>query len=221
MEIVVKYEIDGPPISNLDFSIYNFLLKKIEKRKENYAPFSLKEINRKLNIKITRDDLEKSLDSLHRNVVIQRFEHIYRSYGLISCIEKESGDFYRFFLISYIFRSLIGEDDRGLSMGLVEVLRKKSFSFIYTANFYDILGELSEKDELIYSLEELRKITKTERKYREYKEFKRSVLEKSLKELNELNEKYIYLFQEERLDRKVNKIRFTREEKKNGENLHN
>ncbi|SKA12915.1 hypothetical protein SAMN02745174_02634, partial [Cetobacterium ceti] len=50
-------------------------------------------------------------------------------------------------------------------------------------------------------------------KYQEYKYFKRDVLLKSIKELNKIDKNYEYSFEEKRLGRKVNEIKFIRTEK--------
>ncbi|SKB09720.1 Initiator Replication protein, partial [Prosthecobacter debontii] len=110
-----------------------------------------------------------------------------------------------------IFKSLCNQDK--FYYTTIQLLEQKSLKYLYTPIFYEIFKKYEKINIPNFSIDELKNITGTQNKYQEYKYFKRDVLLKSIKELNKIDKNYEYSFEEKRLGRKVNEIKFIRTEK--------
>ncbi|MGL5001280.1 MAG: hypothetical protein ACRC6J_06130, partial [Cetobacterium sp.] len=115
-----------------------------------------------------------------------------------------------------IFKALELKDENkkeSLYYTAIKLLEKRAFRCVYSVIFYDIFKKYEKINLPIFTVDELKELTGTSQKYQIYYEFKRNVLEKALKELNDFDQKFEYNFSEERLGRKIEKIKFFKVEK--------
>ncbi|MGL4471295.1 MAG: hypothetical protein ACRCT3_14060, partial [Aeromonas hydrophila] len=105
------------------------------------------------------------------------------------------------------------EKEKELYYTTIKLLEQRAFKCSYSLIFYEIFKKYEKINIPIFKLIELRGFTKTIEKYKEYNDFKRYVLEKALKEINKFDSEYEYSFEEKRLGRKINEIKFIRTDK--------
>lgn len=99
------------------------------------------------------------------------------------------------------------------AFNLLAVFQKRAFKCVHSIIFYDIFKKYEKVNIPIFSIDELKELTGTGSKYKTYADFKRYVLEKALNEINLFDKKYQYGFVEERLGRRMDKIKFVRVDK--------
>ncbi|MGL4426067.1 MAG: hypothetical protein ACRCZ1_05440, partial [Cetobacterium sp.] len=114
-----------------------------------------------------------------------------------------------------ISKALKTQDDKKESLyyTTIKLLEKRVFRCVYSLIFYDLFKKYEKVNIPILSLDEIREFTGTINKYPEYKAFKVHVLKKAIEELNAFEKKYEYNFEEKRVGRKVNEIKFIKTEK--------
>ena len=208
-------ELEGGYLTTLKYATYNFILLKLQEEGKNYINLSLSEVFSKLEISKNYDDFIQYLDDLQKIRVVSKDKKgkLWGAFYLLSAFKKnEDGTF--FIEIPYaIYKSLCEKDN--LYYTTIKLLEQKSFKCIYSGLFYEIFKKYEKINIPIFTLDELKKMTGTLEKYKEYKDFKRYVLIKSLKEINDTDKKYTYTFEELRLGRKIDKIKFIKSFKEN------
>ncbi|MGL4904501.1 MAG: replication initiation protein, partial [Cetobacterium sp.] len=115
-----------------------------------------------------------------------------------------------------IFKALELKDEskkESLYYTAIKLLEKRAFRCVYSVIFYDIFKKYEKINIPIFTVDEIKELTGTSQKYKTYADLKRYVLEKALKELNDFDQKFEYHFSEERLGRKIEKIKFFKVEK--------
>ncbi|MGL4867668.1 MAG: hypothetical protein ACRC4S_03285, partial [Cetobacterium sp.] len=95
----------------------------------------------------------------------------------------------------------------------IRLLEQRIYKCSYTIIFYEIFKKYENVNIPIFNLEELKHITGTSDRYLEYRYFKRDILNKSINEINKFDSKYEYSFEEKKVGRKVNEIKFIKTEK--------
>lgn len=206
-------ELEGGYLTTIKYATYNFILHKLQTAGTHYINISLSEIFSTLEIAKNYDDFIQYLDELQKIRVVSKDSKgkLWGAFNLLSAFKKnEDGSFY-IEVPYFIFKALCDKDT--LYYTTIKLLEQKSFKCTYTGLFYEIFKKYEKINLPVFSLEELKKMTGTLEKYKDYKDFKRYVIVKSINEINNLEQSYIYLFEEEYLGRKVDKIRFTRKEK--------
>lgn len=208
-------EIEGQPLTTQGILAYNFLLHKFQQEKSDKITINLSEIFESLEISDKYEDLSIYLDSL-LNIKIRSFDKkgkLWGGFNLLSEFKKvDSGVFIQ--IPDTIFKALCGnEKEKELYYTTLKLLEQKSFKCVYTSVFYELFKKYEKINIPNFLLDDLKKITGTINKYSEYKYFKRDVLNKALEELNNFDKKCKYSFEEKRLGKKVNEIKFIRTDK--------
>ncbi len=208
-------EIVGNPISSQGLITYNFLLHKFQQEKTDKLIISMSEIFKSLDSSDKYEDLYEYLDGL-LSIKIRSLDKkgkLWGGFNLLSAFEKkDDGVFIQ--IPEPIFKALCGNEiEKELYYTTIKLLEQRVYKCSYTIIFYEILRKYEKINIPIFPIEDLKKITGTINKYSEYKDFKRYVLNKALKEINKFDNKYDYLFEEKRLGRKVNEIKFIRTDK--------
>ena len=208
-------EIEGQPLTTQGVLAYNFLLHKFQQEKSDKIIINLSEIFEALEISDKYEDLSIYLDSL-LNIKIRSFDKkgkLWGGFNLLSEFKKvDNGVFIA--IPPTIYSALCGtEKEKELYYTTLKLLEQKSFKCVYTSVFYELFKKYEKINIPNFLLDDLKKITGTMNKYSEYKDFKRYVLNKSLKEINKFDNKYEYSFEEKRLGKKVNEIKFIRTDK--------
>lgn len=208
-------EIVGNPISSQGLVTYNFLLHKFQQEKTDKLIISMSEIFKSLDSSDKYEDLYEYLDGL-LSIKIRSLDKkgkLWGGFNLLSAFEKkDKGIFIQ--IPEPIFKALCGNEiEKELYYTTIKLLEQRVYRCSYTIIFYEILRKYEKINIPIFPIEDLKKITGTTNKYSEYKDFKRYVLNKALKEINKFDNKYEYSFEEKRLGRKVNEIKFIRTDK--------
>lgn len=208
-------EIEGQPLTTQGVLAYNFLLHKFQQEKSDKIIISISEIFNSLEITESYEDIFVYLDLLQRIRVTSRDSKgkLWGGFNLLSEFKKvDNGVFIA--IPPTIYSALCGtEKEKELYYTTLKLLEQKSFKCVYTSVFYEIFKKYEKINIPNFLLDDLKKITGTINKYSEYKDFKRYVLNKGLKELNNFDKKYQYVFEEKRLGKKVNEIKFIRTDK--------
>lgn len=210
-------EIVGCPISSLGVLTYNFLLHKFQTLKTDNLLISADEIFKNIDILNNHDELYGYLDILQKLRVESRDKRgrIWGAFNLLAVFQKKDDGIFVQIPIP-IYKALCESGDKenqNLYYTAIRLLEQRAFKCSYSLIFYEIFKKYEKINIPIFILSELKELTGTENKYKEYKDFKRYVLIKSLEELNQFDSKYKYSFEEKRLGRKVNEIKFIRTEK--------
>ncbi|MGL4947249.1 MAG: hypothetical protein ACRC4X_06280 [Cetobacterium sp.] len=208
-------EIVGNPISAVGLVTYNFLLHKFQNLKKDKIIISMSEIFNVLEISDNYDELFNHLDSLRNISVISRDSKgkLWGGFNLLSEFKKVgNGVFVQ--IPDTIFKALCGdENEKNLYYTTIKLLEQRIYKCSYTIIFYEIFKKYEKINIPIFNLEELKNITGTSDRYLEYRYFKRDVLTKSITEINKFDSKYNYSFEEKKIGRKVNEIKFSKVEK--------
>lgn len=211
-------EIVGNPISTQGIMAYNFLIHKFQTLKTDRLTISMSEIFNSLDISDDYEELYNYLDSLQKIRVESRDSRgrIWGAFNLLAVFQKRNeGVFVQ--IPDPIFKVLCtnygNEKEKELYYTTIRLLEQRAFKCSYSLIFYEIFKKYEKINIPIFKLIELREFTKTIEKYDDYKNFKRYVLNKALEEINQFDSKYKYSFEEKRLGRKVNEIKFIRTEK--------
>lgn len=212
-------EIVNRPISAVGLKVYNSILQKLQDLETDRMTISLNEII--IDDCKNYEDIYSYLDELQK-VQVKSIDKRGKSWGsfvLLSEYKKtDNGVFVA--VPPSIHNALCGKskEQKDLYYTAIKLLEEKSFKCSYSLIFYEIFKKYEKVSIPVYSIEDLRQMTKTENKYKVYYEFKRRVLNPAIEEINSFDSQYIYSFNEEYLGRKVDKIRFLREEKTQQEN---
>lgn len=209
-------EVVSRPVSLLGLKAYNSILKKLQKENTDRMIISPTEILTEIGATDSYDELYSYLDELQKTQVksIDKRGKLWGSFVLLAEYKKvDKGIFVQ--VPATIYNVLCGKDKKQEEQyyTAIKFLEEKSFKCSYSIIFYEIFKKYEDVNLPIYTVEELRDLTKTKDKYKTYYDFKRRVLESALKEINSFNTKYIYMIEEEKLGRKVYKIKFTKIEK--------
>ncbi|MGL5972069.1 MAG: hypothetical protein ACRCZL_08740, partial [Cetobacterium sp.] len=208
-------EIIGNPISSIGLITYNFLLHKFQNLKKDKIIISMSEIFNVLEISDNYDELFDYLDSLRNISVISRDSKgkLWGGFNLLAEFKKvENGVFIQ--IPDTIFKALCGdENEKNLYYTTIRLLEQRIYKCSYTIIFYEIFKKYENVNISIFNLEELKHITGTSDRYLEYRYFKRDILNKSINEINKFDSKYEYSFEEKKVGRKVNEIKFIKKEK--------
>lgn len=209
-------EIVGNPITAQGLVAYNFILHKFQTEKKDRILISLSEVFNALDMSDNYEELYGYLDSLQRIRVESKDEkgRIWGAFNLLAEFRK-FGSLIFFQIPDTIFKALCGNDEnqKELYYTTIKLLEQRTYRCSYTIIFYEIFKKFEKINLPIYTIEELKELTGTKDKYKEYKYFKRDVLNTALKELNQFSNKYQYSFEEKRLGRKINEIKFIRTDK--------
>lgn len=210
-------EIVGCPISSLGVLTYNFLLHKFQTLKTDNLLISADEIFQNIGILNNHDELYGYLDSLQKLRVESRDKRgrIWGAFNLLAVFQKKDNGIFVQIPIP-IFKALCGNADKenqNLYYTAIRLLEQRAFKCSYTLIFYEIFKKYEKINIPIFTLSELKELTGTISKYKIYYEFKRCVISPALKELNKFDSKYEYSFEEKRLGKKINEIKFIRTEK--------
>ncbi|MGL5903252.1 MAG: hypothetical protein ACRCZO_11260, partial [Cetobacterium sp.] len=161
------------------------------------------------------DELFDYLDSLRNISVISRDSKgkLWGGFNLLAEFKKvENGVFIQ--IPDTIFKALCGdENEKNLYYTTIRLLEQRIYKCSYTIIFYEIFKKYENVNIPIFNLEELKHITGTSDRYLEYRYFKRDILNKSINEINKFDSKYEYSFEEKKVGRKVNEIKFIKTEK--------
>ncbi len=206
-------EIEGGYISTGSFLAYNYILHKLQKNGVNNIIISGADFFNSLELSKHYDDLISYFDELRKISVVSRDSKgkLWGAFNLISAFERLSDGTFYLEIPNLIFNSLCKGDN--FYYTTIKLLEQKSFKCSYTIIFYEIFKKYEKVNIPIYTIEELKALTSTQNKYLEYKYFKRDVIEKSLREINSSDNELEYYYEEERLGRKINKIRFLKRPK--------
>ncbi|MGL4998770.1 MAG: hypothetical protein ACRC0V_05930 [Fusobacteriaceae bacterium] len=208
-------EIVGNPISSGGLVAYNFLLHKFQQEKTDKIIISMSEIFNSLEISDKYEDLYNYLNSLQKTRVQSKDAKgkVWGSFSLLAEYKKvDDGIFIQ--IPNTIFRALCGDEkEKDFYYTTIKLLEQTAYKCSYTIIFYEIFKKYEKINLPIYSIDELKEITGTKEKYTEYKYFKRDVLFKVIEEINRFDSKYDYSFEEKKLGRKVNAIKFLKVEK--------
>ncbi|WP_297407573.1 replication initiation protein [uncultured Cetobacterium sp.] len=211
-------EIVGNPISTKGIMAYNFLIHKFQTLKTDRLTISMSEIFNSLDISDDYEELYNYLDSLQKIRVESRDSRgrIWGAFNLLAVFQKRNeGVFVQ--IPDPIFKVLCtnygNEKEKELYYTTIRLLEQRAFKCSYTIIFYEIFKKFTKVNLPKYTLDELRAISGTTEKYKIYADFKKRVLSSALKELNNFDSQYEYSFEEKRLGRKINEIKFIRIEK--------
>ena len=209
-------EIVGNPITAQGLVAYNFILHKFQTEKKDRILISLSEVFNALDMSDNYEELYGYLDSLQRIRVESKDEkgRIWGAFNLLAEFRK-LGSLIFFQIPDTIFKALCADDEnqKELYYTTIKLLEQRTYKYSYTLIFYEIFKKYEKINIPIYTLDELKELTGTQEKYGEYKDFKRYVLNKALNEINLFDKKYEYSFEEKRLGRKVNEIKFIRNDR--------
>ncbi|MGL4803235.1 MAG: hypothetical protein ACRC18_13310 [Cetobacterium sp.] len=210
-------EIEGGSLTTNNLLAYNYILHRLQKVGKNNILISGSDFFRDLDLSKHYDDLVSYLDSLRRISVVSRDKKgkLWGAFNLLSAFKRMDDKTFYVEIPNIIFEALCKKEE--LYYTTIKLLEQKAFKSFYTIIFYEIFKKYEKINMPEYTVEELKKLTGTENKYNEYKYFKRDILEKSVQELNKLSQKYEYDYFEERLGRKINKIKFIRYSKMDSE----
>lgn len=211
-------EIVGNPISTQGIMAYNFLIHKFQTLKTDRLTISMSEIFNSLDISDDYEELYNYLDSLQKIRVESRDSRgrIWGAFNLLAVFQKRNeGVFVQIPdpIFKVLYTNYGNEKEKELYYTTIRLLEQRAFKCSYSLIFYEIFKKYEKINIPIFKLIELREFTKTIEKYDDYKNFKRYVLNKALEEINQFDSKYKYSFEEKRLGRKVNEIKFIRTEK--------
>ncbi|MGL5052724.1 MAG: replication initiation protein, partial [Cetobacterium sp.] len=208
-------EIVGNPISSGGLVAYNFLLHKFQQEKTDKIIISMSEIFNTLEISDKYEDLYNYLNSLQKIRVQSKDTKgkVWGSFSLLAEYKKvDAGIFIQ--IPNTIFKALCGDEkEKDFYYTTIKLLEQTAYKCSYTIIFYEIFKKYEKINLPIYSIDELKEITGTKEKYGEYKDFKRYVLIRVIEEINRFDSKYDYSFEEKKLGRKVNAIKFLKVEK--------
>ncbi|MGL4904313.1 MAG: hypothetical protein ACRC34_02280 [Cetobacterium sp.] len=209
-------EISGAPLTAQGLLTYDFILHRLQQEKTDNIILSLNEITRAIGIEGNYDEIYSYLDSLQRIRIESKDVKgkLWGAFNLLSEYKKcENGVFVA--VPPTISKALKTQDDKKESLyyTTIKLLEKRVFRCVYSLIFYDLFKKYEKVNIPILSLDEIREFTGTINKYPEYKAFKVHVLKKAIEELNAFEKKYEYSFEEKRVGRKVNEIKFIRTEK--------
>lgn len=209
-------EVISRPVSLLGLKAYNSILKRLQTNNTDRMIITPLEILEEIGSTNSYDELYTYLDELQKTQVksIDKRGKLWGSFVLISEFKKlDDGIFVA--VPPSIYNVLCGKDKKQEEMyyTTIKLLEEKSYKCSYSIIFYEIFKKYEKVELPIYTVEELRNLTKTEDKYKIYADFKKRVIVPAIKEINSFDNRYIYSFSEEYLGRKVDKIRFLREEK--------
>lgn len=206
-------EIEGGYLTTSNLLAYNYILHKLQKQGVNNTIISGADFFRDLEFSKHYEELIEYLDSLRKISVVSRDSKgkLWGSFNLLSAFKRlENGTFY-VEIPNLIFNSLCTKDN--LYYTTIKLLEQKAFKCTYSIVFYEIFKKYEKINIPIFTLDELKRLTDTQDKYKEYKYFKRDVIEKALREINLFDNEFEYVYEEEKLGRKVDKIKFKRIEK--------
>lgn len=207
-------EIVNRPISAVGLKVYNSILQKLQDLGTDRMTISLNDII--IDDCKNYEDIYSYLDELQK-VQVKSIDKRGKSWGsfvlLAEYKKTDSGIFVA--VPPSIHNALCGKDKKqeDLYYTAIKLLEEKSFKCSYSLILYEIFKKYEKVSIPVYSIEDLRQMTKTESKYKVYADFKKRVIVPAIKEINSFDNHYIYSFSEEYLGRKVDKIRFLREEK--------
>ncbi|MGL5903251.1 MAG: hypothetical protein ACRCZO_11255, partial [Cetobacterium sp.] len=209
-------EISGAPLTAQGLLTYDFILHRLQQEKTDNIILSLNEITRAIGIEGNYDEIYSYLDSLQRIRIESKDVKgkLWGAFNLLSEYKKcENGVFVA--VPPPISKALKTQDDKKESLyyTTIKLLEKRVFRCVYSLIFYDLFKKYEKVNIPILSLDEIREFTGTINKYPEYKAFKVHVLKKAIEELNAFEKKYEYSFEEKRVGRKVNEIKFIKTEK--------
>ncbi|MGX6592835.1 hypothetical protein [Cetobacterium ceti] len=209
-------QITGVPLTIQGLLAYDYILHKLQQEKTDRLIISPNEILKYIKSE-HNDELYKYLDSLQQTRIESRDIRgkLWGAFNLLAVFQKrENGIFIQ--IPEPIFEVLKLKDKEkkdNIYYTTIKLLEKRAFKCIHSIIFYDIFKKYEKINIPIFSIDELKELTGSENKYKTYADFKRYVLEKALKEINSFDKKYEYTFSEERLGRKINKIKFIRMDK--------
>ncbi|MGL5983390.1 MAG: hypothetical protein ACRCZR_08685 [Cetobacterium sp.] len=210
-------EITGVPITLQGLLAYDYILHRFQKEKTDRMIISASDILKAVNLENNHDEIYKYLDSLQQTRIESRDAKgkLWGAFNLLAVFQKrEQGIFVQ--IPEPIFKALELKDEskkESLYYTAIKLLEKRAFRCVYSVILYDIFKKYEKINIPIFTVDELKELTGTSQKYQIYYEFKRNVLEKALKELNDFDQKFEYHFLEERLGRKIDKIKFFKVEK--------
>lgn len=210
-------EIVGNPIPPVALLTYNYVLHKFKKEKTDKLIFSVAEVFTSLNISDNYSSIYDYLESLRTTSVISKDKKgkVWGAFSLLSEYKKVDGGVF-IQIPDTIFKALNTDEEsesKNLYYTAIKLLEQKAFKNIHTLVFYEIFKKYEKINIPLFTVNDLRQFTNTVNKYSTYADFKRYVIEKSLEKINKIDKIYKYTFEEERLGRKVNKIKFMKEEK--------
>lgn len=205
--------IEGGYVTNINRLAYNYILHTLQKEGNHYARINISDFFNELDLGKNYDELIEYLDSLRRISVVSRDSKgkLWGAFNLLSYFKRFDDGTFLVEIPSIVFESLCNQDK--LYYSTIKLLEQKSLKYLYTPIFYELFKKYEKINIPSFSIDELKNLTGTQKKYQEYKYFKRDVLLKSIKELNKVDKNYEYSFEEIKLGRKVNEIKFIRTEK--------
>ncbi|MGL6025339.1 MAG: hypothetical protein ACRC0F_12110, partial [Cetobacterium sp.] len=210
-------EITGMPITLQGLLAYDYILHRFQKEKTDRMIISASDILKAVNLENNHDEIYKYLDSLQQTRIESRDAKgkLWGAFNLLAEFKKlDNGIFVQIPLS--IFKALELKDEgkkESLYYTAIKLLEKRAFRCVYSVIFYDIFKKYEKINIPIFTVDEIKELTGTSQKYKTYADLKRYVLEKALKELNDFDQKFEYHFSEERLGRKIEKIKFFKVEK--------
>lgn len=208
-------EITGGALTATSLVIYNYILYKLQQNGQNHMIISGNDFFKDLSLSKHYDDLANNLNLLRDIDVISKDKkgELWGSFSLLSAFKRmDDGTFY-VEVSNLIFEALYNPENKekkDLYYTTIELLEQRVFKSCYSIIFYEIFKKYEKVNIPIYTVDQLKHLTRTIDKYKQYKYFKRDVLDKALDEINKINNKYEILYLEERLGRKVHKIKFIR-----------
>lgn len=205
--------IEGGYVTNINRLAYNYIIHRLQIEGNHYAKINIADFFNDLDLGKNYDELISYLDSLQKIRVVSRDSKgkLWGAFNLLSYFKKFDDGTFHVEIPSIIFESLCNQDK--LYYTTIKLLEQKALKYLYTPIFYELFKKYEKINIPNFFIDELKNLTGTQNKYQEYKYFKRDVLLKSIKELNQFDEKYEYSFEEIKLGRKVNEIRFIRIDK--------
>ncbi|MGL4904372.1 MAG: hypothetical protein ACRC34_02595, partial [Cetobacterium sp.] len=210
-------EITGAPVTIQGLLAYDFILHKLQQQKVDNMLIAPSEILKSLNLGNNHEELYDYLNMLQKVRIESKDTKgkVWGAFNLLAVFQKtEEGIFVQ--IPKPIFEALELNDihkKQNLYYTAIKLLEKKAFKSVYSLIFYDIFKKYEKINLPIFNLEELKEFTGTSQKYSTYYDFKRYVLDKALKEINQFDKTYEYSFEEKKLGRKVNSIKFLKVEK--------
>lgn len=205
--------IEGGYVTNINRLAYNYIIHRLQIEGNHYAKINIADFFNDLDLGKNYDELISYLDSLQKIRVVSRDSKgkLWGAFNLLSYFKKFDDGTFHVEIPSIIFESLCNQDR--LYYTTIKLLEQKALKYLYTPIFYEIFKKHEKINIPNFLIDELKNLTGTQNKYQEYKYFKRDVLLKSIKELNQFDKKYEYSFEEIKLGRKVNEIKFIRIDK--------
>ncbi|SKB09496.1 Initiator Replication protein [Prosthecobacter debontii] len=209
-------EITGAPLTNQGILAYDFILHKLQQENTDNIIISATEIMDAINGNRNFQDLYLYLDSLQKIRIESKDSKgkLWGAFNLLSEYKKlENGIFVA--IPPSIYKALETKEKTkdSLYYTTIKLLEKRIFKCLYSLIFYDFFKKYENINIPTLTVENIRQITGTIEKYKEYKIFKAHVLKKALIEINKFETKFEYSFEEKKIGRKVNEIKFIRTEK--------